>query len=114
MVEIKKPAKYGDLWLREELILAFGLYCRIPFKKTKANNPIVIKLAKLLHRSPASVARKLGNFGSLRKPRSVPSCFLKSIFARDAADPRGNNRGRSFVMVLAPVPGKHSVVSSMD
>lgn len=64
MVEIKKPAKYGDLWSREELILAFGLYCRIPFKKTKANNPIVKKLAKLLHRSPASVARKLGNFGS--------------------------------------------------
>lgn len=64
MVETKKPGKYGELWSREELILAFGLYCRIPFQKTKANNPIVIELAKSLHRSPASVARKLGNFGS--------------------------------------------------
>src|SRR4030042_621934 len=56
--------KYGALWTREELILAFDLYCRIPFRKTKANNPDVIELAKLLGRSPASVARKLGNFGS--------------------------------------------------
>ncbi len=59
-----RPEKYGALWNREELILAFGLYCRIPFKKTKANNPDVIALAKALNRSPASVARKLGNFGS--------------------------------------------------
>ena len=56
--------KYGALWTRQELILAFDLYCRIPFRKTKANNRDVIELAKLLGRSPASVARKLGNFGS--------------------------------------------------
>jgi putative restriction endonuclease len=60
-----KPEKYGALWTREELILAFDLYCRIPFKKTKANNPGVIELAHVLKRSPASIARKLGNFGSL-------------------------------------------------
>ena len=56
--------KYGALWTRQELILAFDLYCRIPFRKTKANNPDVAELARLLGRSPASVARKLGNFGS--------------------------------------------------
>jgi len=56
--------KYGTLWSREELLIAFDLYCRIPFKKTKANNPDIIALARLLRRSPASVARKLGNFGS--------------------------------------------------
>jgi len=59
-----RPENYGSLWSRTELILAFDLYCRIPFNKTKANNPDVIDLATLLHRSPASVARKLGNFGS--------------------------------------------------
>ena len=64
MAELSNPEKYGERWTREELILAFGLYCRIPFKKTKANNPAVIELAKLLKRSPASIARKLGNFGS--------------------------------------------------
>jgi len=60
----KSREKYGTLWTRQELILAFDLYCRIPFRKTKANNADVIGLAKLLDRSPASVARKLGNFGS--------------------------------------------------
>jgi len=64
MAAKSRPSKYGELWTRQELILAFDLYCRIPFKKTKANNPDVIKLARLLRRSPASVARKLGNFGS--------------------------------------------------
>jgi putative restriction endonuclease len=56
--------KYGELWNREELVLAFELYCRIPFRATKANNPEVIELASLLDRTPSSVARKLGNFGS--------------------------------------------------
>ncbi len=65
MTNHEKPGKYGTLWTREELILAFDLYCRIPFKKTKSNNPDVIKLAHILQRSPASIARKLGNFGSL-------------------------------------------------
>ena len=60
----KKPSNYGKLWSKEELILAFELYCRIPFQKTKANNPEVQKLARLLNRSPASIARKLGNFGA--------------------------------------------------
>jgi len=59
-----KPARYGMDWTREESILAFDLYCRIPFRKTKANNPDVIKLAHSLERSPAGVARKLGNFGA--------------------------------------------------
>jgi putative restriction endonuclease len=56
--------RYGALWTREESILAFELYCRIPFQKTKANNPAVKRLAALLGRTPASVARKLGNFGA--------------------------------------------------
>ena len=62
---LKSPeSRYGRLWNREELILAFELYCRIPFQKTKANNPEVINLAKIIRRTPASVARKIGNFGA--------------------------------------------------
>src|SRR5258708_3343682 len=56
--------KYGTLWARDEQILALYLYCQIPFKKTKPNKTEVIKLANLLGRTPASVARKLGNFGA--------------------------------------------------
>jgi len=56
--------KYGDRWSRDESILALYLYCQVPFAKTKANNPEVIRLASLIGRTPASVARKLGNFGA--------------------------------------------------
>ncbi len=59
-----KPKRYGESWTRDELILAYDLYCRIPFKNTKANNSEVQKLSSILQRSPASVARKLGNFGA--------------------------------------------------
>lgn len=59
-----RPANDGQLWTREELILAFELYCRIPFNRTKATEPRVKELAALLDRTPASVARKLGNFGA--------------------------------------------------
>lgn len=61
---LSSPKNYGTLWTRDELILAFEIYCRIPFRKTKANNPEVISLARLIGRSPAGVARKLGNFGA--------------------------------------------------
>jgi putative restriction endonuclease len=57
-------SKYGSIWSREELILALFLYCQIPFAKTTAKNPEVIRLAKVLERTPASIARKLGNFGA--------------------------------------------------
>jgi putative restriction endonuclease len=67
--------RYGVPWSREELILAFELYCRIPFQRTKTNNPEVQDLAELLGRTPASVARKLGNFGAfdpeLRKAKII-------------------------------------------
>ncbi len=64
MENSNKPEKHGLPWARDELILAFDLYCRIPFKKTTAKNPDVIELARILKRTPASIARKLGNFGS--------------------------------------------------
>lgn len=60
----KKSLRYGQDWNRDEQILALYLYCQISFKKTKANNPEVIKFANLLGRTPSSVARKLGNFGA--------------------------------------------------
>lgn len=59
-----RPANDGQPWTREQLILAFELYCRIPFQRTKASDARVKELAALLQRTPASVARKLGNFGA--------------------------------------------------
>jgi putative restriction endonuclease len=59
-----RPANDGQPWTREQLILAFELYCRIPFQRTKANDSRVKELASILDRTPASIARKLGNFGA--------------------------------------------------
>lgn len=52
-------------WTREELILAFNLYCKTPFGKIHIRNPKIIELAKLLGRTPSAVSWKLANFARL-------------------------------------------------
>ena len=53
------------LWSRDELIIAFNLYCKIPFGKIDQRNPVVIALANALGRTPASLSWKLANFARL-------------------------------------------------
>ena len=52
-------------WTREELIVAFNLYCKIPFGRIHNRNPEIIALAKALGRSPSAAAWKLCNFARL-------------------------------------------------
>jgi putative restriction endonuclease len=52
-------------WTREELIVAFNLYCKIPFGRIHIRNPLVIELAKAIGRTPSSVSWKLANFARL-------------------------------------------------
>ncbi|MGR3913249.1 MAG: HNH endonuclease [Gammaproteobacteria bacterium] len=52
-------------WTREETIIAFNVYCKIPFKDSSARNPEVIKHAKIIGRSPSALNMKIGNFGRL-------------------------------------------------
>lgn len=52
-------------WTREELILAFNLYCKIPFGKYNQRTAEVQELANLIERTPSAVAFKLVNFASL-------------------------------------------------
>jgi putative restriction endonuclease len=52
-------------WSREELIIAFNLYCKTPFGRIHTRNPEIVALAKALGRSPSSVAWKLANFARL-------------------------------------------------
>lgn len=54
-----------NIWTYEEHILAFNLYCKIPFSKINANYPPVKELAKIINRSNSSVAMKLANFARL-------------------------------------------------
>ncbi|MCR4290945.1 MAG: HNH endonuclease [Candidatus Scalindua sp.] len=52
-------------WTREELILAINLYCKTFFGRIHNRNPEIIKLAKLIDRTPSSVSYKLANFASI-------------------------------------------------
>ena len=52
-------------WSREESIIAFNLYCKIPFSKIHYKHPDIVVLASLLGRTPSSIALKLVNFASL-------------------------------------------------
>ena len=52
-------------WNRQELLLAFGLYCQMPFGKIHSRNPIIIKAARLLGRTPSALAMKLTNIASI-------------------------------------------------
>ncbi len=55
----------GNLWTKEELIIAFNLYLKIPFAKISTRNKDVIHLANLIGRTPSSIALRLVNFASV-------------------------------------------------
>jgi putative restriction endonuclease len=52
-------------WTRDELILAFNLYCKLPYGQFNNRNSEVKKLAEILGRSSGAIAYKLVNFVSL-------------------------------------------------
>lgn len=54
------------LWTRDELILVFNLYLKIPFGKFHHNTKEIIELANLMKdRNPNAVAMRLSNFASV-------------------------------------------------
>ena len=52
-------------WTRNELLLAFDLYCRLPFGRLHARNPTIIEAAHKIGRTPSALAMKLTNLASL-------------------------------------------------
>lgn len=52
-------------WSEQELIVAFNLYCKLPFGQYNHANKKVIELAEVLGRTPDAIAFKLGNFARL-------------------------------------------------
>lgn len=54
-----------DNWTREETIVAFNVYCKIPFKSSSKSNLTIIKYANIIGRSPSALNMKIGNFGRL-------------------------------------------------
>lgn len=57
------PAR--ENWTRDEHIIAFNLYCQIPFGSIGMRNPRIVGLARLIGRSVGSVSYKLSNFARL-------------------------------------------------
>jgi putative restriction endonuclease len=53
-----------NFWTKEQTIIALYLYCKIPFNKVSSSHPEIIRIAKLIGRTPNSVKMKIGNFGS--------------------------------------------------
>jgi len=52
-------------WTRDETIVAFNVYCKVPFKNSSKTNPTIIKYANIIGRSPSALNMKVGNFGRL-------------------------------------------------
>lgn len=49
-------------WTRNELIVAFNLYCKTPFGRIHNKNPDIIALSKALGRTPSALSWQLANF----------------------------------------------------
>ena len=55
----------GSRWTRDQLLVAFALYSRLPFGRLHYRNPEIIKFAEAIGRSQAALAMKLTNIASL-------------------------------------------------
>lgn len=60
-----QPIHMPNNWSRDELIVAFNLYCKIPFGRIHIRNPEIITLSKQIGRTPSAVSWKLANFARL-------------------------------------------------
>ncbi|WP_215398998.1 HNH endonuclease [Rheinheimera oceanensis] len=52
-------------WTRQQSLVAFSLYCRLPFGRFHARNPEIIQYAHIIGRTPSALAMKLSNIASL-------------------------------------------------
>lgn len=73
-------------WSREQLLVAFNIYCRLPFGKFHSGNPEIIKYAKLINRTPSALAMKLTNIASLDP--AITSTGRKGLTGASIADKR--------------------------
>jgi putative restriction endonuclease len=75
-------AKAG--WTRQQLLVAFNLYCQMPFGKMHSRNPEIVKYAELIGRTPSALAMKLTNIASLDP--AITSSGRKGLEGASAAD----------------------------
>ena len=71
-------------WTRQQLLVAFNLYCRMPFGKMHSRNPEIVKYAELMGRTPSALAMKLTNIASLDP--AITSTGRRGLEGASAAD----------------------------
>jgi len=74
----------SDRWTRKQLLVAFCLYCQMPFGKMHSRNPEIIKFSHLMGRSPSALAMKLTNIASLDP--AIRATGRKGLDGASAAD----------------------------
>jgi hypothetical protein len=82
-------------WSREETLVAFNVYCRLPFGRLHARNPEIIRVATALGRTPSALAMKCCNlaaFDSTLQARGISGLTKASqldaqIWSEFEADP---------------------------
>lgn len=53
------------VWTRDEVLVAFNLYCRTPFGRLHARNPEIVRVASKLGRTASALAMKCCNLAAL-------------------------------------------------
>ncbi|WP_246585402.1 hypothetical protein [Thiorhodospira sibirica] len=76
------PSNKG--WTRQELLVAFGIYCQMPFGKLHSKNPEIIKHAEQIWKTPSALAMKLTNISSLDP--AITSTGRKGLSGASFAD----------------------------
>lgn len=71
-------------WSRDQLLVAFYLYCRMPFGKMHRGNPEIVRFAELIGRTSSALAMKLTNIASLDP--AITSTGRKGLEGTSAAD----------------------------
>lgn len=71
-------------WTRQQLLVAFAMYCRIPFAKINSRHPDIIRVAVAIGRTPAALSMKMDNIASLDP--AVTSQGHKGLRAASAND----------------------------
>jgi hypothetical protein len=55
----------SNRWTENQLIVAFALYCQMPFGKIHHRNPKIIQVSEKISRTPSALSMKMANFASL-------------------------------------------------
>lgn len=53
------------LWTKDQIGVAYGLYCQLPYGKIHSLNPVIIEVAAEIGRTPSALAMKMLNLASL-------------------------------------------------